>query len=169
MKAKPLPSLEYLHSILEFRDGVLYNKISRSSHAVASKRSGSPYANGYMSITIKSVKYLEHRIVYYMVHGECPEYLDHIDGDKTNNRVENLRPSTSSQNKCNTSVRANNTSGVKGVSWSKVKRKWTARVALHGKIKCGYFDDKEVAAEFVKSLREQCHGYYANHGVSGSM
>jgi len=50
-----------------------------------------------------------------MVHGECPEYLDHIDEDKSNNRVENLRPSTSSQNKCNIGVRANNTSGVKDV------------------------------------------------------
>lgn len=162
---KQLPPLDYLHSVLEFKDGVLYNKVFRSSHAVAGKRSASPYTNGYMSISIKSVKYLEHRIAYYMVHGECPEYLGHIDEDKTNNRVENLRPSTSSQNKCNIGVRANNTSGVKGVSWSKVKRKWTARVALHGKIKCGYFEDKEVAAKFVKSLREQCHGEYANHGM----
>jgi hypothetical protein len=166
---KPLPPLDYLRSVLEFKDGLLYNKVFRSSHAVAGKRSGSPYVNGYMSISIKNVKYMEHRIAYYMVHGECPEYLDHIDGNKTNNRVENLRPSTSSQNKCNIGVRVDNTSGVKGVSWSKTRRKWTARVALHGKVKCGYFDNKEVAAEFVKSLREQHHGEYANHGALRSI
>ena len=164
MKTRTLPPLDYLRSVLDFRDGLLYNKVFRSSHAVAGKRSGS-FWNGYMSVSVKGIKYLEHRIVYYMVHGECPEYIDHIDGNKLNNRIENLRPATSSQNKCNIGIRADNTSGIKGVSWSKVKGKWTARVALNGKIKCGYFDDKEEAAKFIKTLREQYHGEYANHGM----
>jgi hypothetical protein len=162
--SKPLPPLDYLRSVLECRDGVLYNKVARSTHAVQGKRSGSLSNCGYYRISINSQKYLEHRIVYYMVHGECPEYLDHIDGNKQNNQIENLRPTTVAQNMCNTGNRADNTSGVKGVSWSKVKSKWTARVQLHGKVKCGYFDDKQMAVGFVKTLREQYHDKYTNHG-----
>jgi hypothetical protein len=161
---KPLPPLDYLLSAFECRDGVLYNKVFRSSRAVAGKRSGALSNAGYFRVTIDSQKYLEHRIVFYMHYGYCPENLDHIDGNKTNNQIANLREVSHQENMCNVSTRADNTSGIKGVSWNKTRSKWTARVSLHGKIKCGYFDSKALAAKFVKSLREQHHNQYANHG-----
>jgi hypothetical protein len=167
---KPLPPLDYLRSVLEFKDGLLYNKVFRSSHAVAGKRSGSPYVNGYMSISIKGVKYLEHRIAYYMVHGYCPEAVDHINGVKSDNKIENLRAATSSENQCNVPLASNNVSGHKGVTMYKRTGKWRAQIAFNKVVKhLGYFETKELAVEFIELARDMLHNNFANHGVHRSI
>ena len=166
MKAKPLPPLDYLRSVLEFRDGVLYNKVFRSSHAVAGKRSAHSHAKGYLEITLKSKSYLEHRIVFYMIHGYCPETVDHINGDKTDNRIENLRAATYSENQCNVPLASNNVSGHKGVSFHKRVKKWRAQISLNKVVKhLGYFETKELAVEFVELARDMLHNNFANHGT----
>jgi hypothetical protein len=167
---KPLPPLDYLRSVLEFRDGVLYNKVFRSSHAVAGKRSATSHPKGYLKITIKNQAYLEHRIVFYMVHGYCPETVDHINGDKTDNRIENLRAATYSENQCNVPLASNNVSGHKGVTFYKRMNKWRAQIAFNKVVKhLGYFDTKELAAEFVELARNMLHNNFANHGVHRSI
>lgn len=87
-----------------------------------------------MQICLDNRLYLAHRLGYLYVHGEFPsEKLDHIDRDKTNNRVQNLRPATHKQNSENKGIQANNTSGYKGVSWSKQRSKWVAVICQHQK------------------------------------
>ena len=168
--SKPLPPLDYLRSVLEFRDGVLYNKVFRSSHAVAGKRSASPWVNGYMAISIKGVKYLEHRIVFYMVHEYFPKTVDHINGDKTDNRIENLRAATYSENQCNVPLASNNVSGHKGVTFYKRINKWRAQIAFRKVVKhLGYFETKELAVEFIELARDMLHNNFANHGVHRSI
>jgi hypothetical protein len=167
---KPLPPLDYLRSVLEFKDGLLYNKVFRSSHAVAGKRSGSPWTKGYMAVSVKGVKYLEHRIVFYMENGYCPETVDHINGDKTDNRIENLRAATYSENQCNVPLASNNVSGHKGVTFHKRAHKWRAQIAFKKVVKhLGYFETKELAAEFVELARDMLHNNFANHGVHRSI
>ena len=163
-KANPLPPLDYLNAVLEFKDGLLYNKISRNSRCIAGTLAGS-ISGRYRLITLLGKPYSIHRVAYYMAHGNCPEYLDHINNDRFDNRVENLRPVTLSQNQWNHSLSKANKSGVKGLSWAKKPKKWLASIRYNGKNKnLGYFESKELGAEFLELARELLHGKYANHG-----
>jgi len=164
LKAKPMPSLDYLNSILEFKDGLLYNKVTRNSRAVKGQLAGA-ISGFYRLISLHGEPFLVHRIAYYMVHNTCPEYIDHINGNRFDNRIENLRPATRSENACNIGLSRLNTSGVKGLSWAKKPQKWLACIKLNGKNKnLGYFESKELGAEFLELARELVHGSYANHG-----
>jgi hypothetical protein len=163
-KANPLPALDYLNSVLEFRNGLLYNKITRNSRAVKGELAGS-ISGRYRLITLLGKPYSVHRVAYYMVHKNCPDYLDHINNDSLDNRVDNLRPVTPSQNQWNHGLNKANTSGVKGLSWAKKPQKWFACIRYNGKNKnLGYFESKELGAEFIELARELLHGNYANHG-----
>ena len=164
-----MPSLDYLNSILEFKDGVLYNKITRNSRSVKGTLAGA-ISGKYRLITIHGRPFLVHRIAYYMAHGTCPDYLDHINNDRFDNRVENLRPVTPSQNQWNHALNKANTSGVKGLSWAKKCSKWLACIRYNGKNKnLGYFESKELGAEFLELARELLHGDYANHGYKENL
>ena len=120
---------------------------------------------GYRQVRINNKSYLAHRIVFLLHKGYLPKTLDHINGDRADNRIENLRPVTVNQNQHNRKLNKNNTSGHKGVSWCKRTNKWKAAVKLEGKrINLGAFDNLEEAAEVVRAGREELHGDYAHHG-----
>ena len=166
---KEMPSLDYLNSILEFKNGILYNKITRNSRSLKGNLAGAISSN-YRTITINNKPFLVHRIAYYMVHGNCPDYIDHINNDKLDNRVENLRSVTSTQNQCNHLLKKTNKSGVKGLSWAKTQNKWFACIRYKGKNRnLGYFEDKEMCKEFIQLARELLHGSYANHGYKENL
>ena len=93
--------------------------------------------DGYLVICIDSKKYLGHRIAYYIMTGSCPEYIDHIDRDPSNNKWENLREVTQLRNLCNTKI--NNK--FPGVDYDKRCSKWRARLEKKGKrYMAGYFE-----------------------------
>ena len=97
--------------------------------------------------------------------GYLPDILDHIDGNKLNNRIENLRECTEVQNCYNAKTPKNNTSGIKGVSWSKRLKKWRAQIQVNGKKKSlGFFFDKEVADQIIRIERARLHGEFSNNG-----
>jgi hypothetical protein len=95
--------------------------------------------------------------------GEWPSTgMDHKDQDSTNDRWENLRPATQTQNLANARKRSDNTSGSRGVSWSRSKKKWRAFVNLNGKqFHCGYFDDIEEAKKARDLKASTLHGEFA--------
>jgi hypothetical protein len=100
-----------------------------------------------------------------MVHKLNPVTVDHIDGDKQNNHIDNLRAATPSQNGANQFLTKANKSGVKGVSWAKKSNKWNACIRVNGKNKnLGYFVDLEDAKDFVVLAREMTYQEFANHG-----
>lgn len=121
---------------------------------------------GYYRGSIGAKAYTAHCLIWAMQTGEfCQTYIDHINGIKTDNRWNNLRAATRSQNAQNQGVRANNTSGVKGVSWVRRERKWCARVMIDRRsIHIGYFSDLNAATAAVRSARTVFHGYFCNHG-----
>jgi hypothetical protein len=162
------PDLDYLHSILECRDGALFHKVNRGK-ARAGNIAGNK-CNLYRIVRIDKVGYYAHRLVFFMHNGWCPKYIDHINGDKTDNRIENLRTATSEQNGQNAPVNKRNTSGIKGVTLDKRVNHWAARIRYNGKRKgLGYFQTKELAAEFLELARDMVHGDYANHGTFRSI
>ena len=89
------------------------------------------------------------------------EDVDHINGDGLDNRRSNLRLATRSQNKCNTGLRSDNTSGYKGVCFDKNRGKWIAYAYLHGKgYRFGQFDTPELAYEARCERVKELHGEF---------
>ncbi len=88
--------------------------------------------------------------------------VDHIDGNGLNNQRSNLRACTSAENQHNSSIRADNTSGFKGVYWNKRQGKWHARIKLNGKLHhLGYFSDQGEAAFARNAAAAQLHGDFS--------
>ena len=164
-KARLLPSKEELHALLEYKDGKLFWKVKRRGSVKFGDEAGSISNHGYRQVSINNKLYLQHRLIWIM-HGNDPEdCLDHIDGDKLNNRIENLRVATVSQNAMNRKRYSNNTSGIKGVNWDKNRSRWQGRVEIKSKLyTTSYFKDKEECAKAVRELRAKLHGDFANHG-----
>jgi len=121
--------------------------------------------NGYWRIKIDGVKYQAHRLAWLYTTGNWPkDQIDHIDGDRLNNSIFNLRVVDNQTNCCNTQLRSNNTSGVVGVSWHKRHNKWQVSIGIDNVLKyIGRFDDFEEAC-FERKLAEKRYGFHENHG-----
>lgn len=151
--------------LFEYRDGDLIRKTSPANRVKTGDIAGTLTTNGYIAITISAKIYYAHRLIFLYHHGYLPKEIDHRDENKSNNRIENLRECTRSQNTFNTKLMSTNTSGHKGVGWIKRDKMWEAKIRVNGKIIfLGYFDDKEVAAQVVKIERIKLHKEFANHG-----
>ena len=163
-------TVDLLNHLFEYdkETGNLIWKIKPSSrgHSVkAGDIAGTLKSHGYLCVGINYNSYRAHRLIFLMHKGYLPKTVDHINGDKLDNRIENLRAATVGQNQHNRKTNANNTSGYKGVCWNKAQKKWTARITLERKnIHLGYFANVEEAAEVVRKAREELHGSFANHG-----
>lgn len=157
-------ALEALETF-EYKEGVLYWKNPVAIRLKAGDPAGTLANNGYLRTHWKEKFYLNHRLIWLMHNKELPEFIDHIDGDRLNNRIENLRSATASQNQHNQKLRSNNKSGVKGVSWANATKKWRVQMKVNGKLKhIGLFDDLNVAKQVAETTRNEIHKEFANHG-----
>ena len=155
---------EIVRELFGYRDGALYWRVKRGPAHVG-RIAGALGPEGYRLITAHGKVYGAHRLVFMWHHGWMPTKVDHIDSDPTNNRIENLRAATNSQNAHNARLRSDNTSGVKGVAWYKKLDKWMAYCNVNGKRKhLGYFCSLPDAARVVRQFRDEHHGKFANHG-----
>lgn len=129
-------------------------------------KAGSPNSDGYIQIGIDGVLHKAHRLAFLWMTGEFPKkFVDHINGDRFDNRWMNLRPATVSENKFNSRLGSNNKSGVKGVTWYPPSQKWRANIAYNKRyVHLGTFETKELAIEFRQLAAELVHGEYVNHG-----
>ena len=120
--------------------------------------------HGYKGGRINYSYVLAHRIIWKMVTGEEPNEVDHIDGDRSNNRWSNLRDVSSQGNKRNAKLRSDNTSGVVGVTWHSTRKRWCAFIIIDGKcVSLGTFREFEEAVAARKAA-EIAHNFHANHG-----
>jgi hypothetical protein len=113
-------------------------------------------------VKVEGISYLAHRLAWAFVNGEFPESdIDHANGIKTDNRIENLRLATRSENQCNRGKHSNNKSGFKGVNWNREAKKWAARCMVKGKrTHIGYFDNAVLAALAYQQLAASMHGAF---------
>ena len=157
MKAKPLPPLEELKEFLDYNpDTGIFTWIKKPNRRVkVGQVAGTMTSKGYVRIQFKGIRYLAHRLAYYMYHGVDPleNLVDHKYGDKSNNKIKDLKLATHAQNCINRfNLNRNNTSGVLGVSWCKFRKKWRVQIMVNGKKKhLGYFINKEDA---IKARKE---------------
>lgn len=118
-----------------------------------------PARNGYGQVNIDGKVYLTHRVVWLWHKGEWPEHeIDHIDQNKMNNRIENLRAATRSENQHNRSTNSNNSSGYPGVSFDKNTNKHKAYININSKqIYLGIFNTAEEAYLEYQLAKIQYH------------
>lgn len=156
---------QYVQSLFDYKDGFLIRKTN-----VANTKAGDVVGlkvakDGYSRVCVNYKDYLVHRLIFLWHHGFIPKNIDHINLDRSDNRIENLREATNSQNTYNQFKSNRNTSGCKNVSWYKPGNKWLVRIAHNNrKIKQWYVDDFELAELVAYEAREKYHGKFANHG-----
>ena len=129
----------------------VFTRSEKSNRRVVIGAVASFNKNGrYARVCVNNQRYYAHRLAWLYMYGAWPEdglQIDHIDGDKNNNKIANLRAATPSANSQNErKARPNSTSKLLGVHWSKNVSKWTAQIKIGPLHKClGYFDDPVVA------------------------
>ena len=151
----------------EIRQRLQYNSSDGTLTWISHKRrpdligtiAGSKNLNSHIQIYVNCKKYWAHRLVWLYHYGYMPKIIDHINGDPSDNRIENLRECSHSENLRNVGKSKSNTSGVKGVSWSKAAQKWEARCGKY----LGLYETKEEAAKVVQEYREKNHGIFSHH------
>lgn len=155
--AKPL-SQERLKAIVEYDPETgIFTRLTNAGGARVGDVCGYTGKNGYRYMAVGGDEYLTHRLAWLYVHGEWPQVIDHINRDKLDNRIVNLRSVEQRINAQNCNVRVDNTSGHRGVYWHKPTANWTAMVFHYGKtISLGYFATKEAAIA-ARLVAEEVH------------
>lgn len=125
---------------------------------------GHAASNGYITIRVGRKNYLAHRLAWLYVHGVWPEFhIDHIDGEKSNNGIANLRECTASQNgqnKKSYAKRQEKKSKHLGVSWDRKTQKWTAQITLKRKnYYLGRFHDEDLARDAYLKAKAEMHDF----------
>lgn len=129
----------------------------------AGKVAGRVGHHGYIEIGVYDRPRKAHRLAWLWMTGEWPASdIDHINGDRADNRWENLREATASQNQHNRAAEKRNKSGFKGVSWSKQNKKWQVHImSRNRRYFVGFYDDKKAAAAAYKKMARALHGEFA--------
>lgn len=155
---------EFLHTVFEYKNGNLYRKIS-AGRSKKGDIAGSKHPNGYCKIAIKNKTYLIHRVIFLMVKGYCPEFIDHINNNRSDNRIENLRSCSREENHKNQKIPKTNSSGIKNVYWDKRTNKWCValRINKNQKKYIGLYESKDLAKISAINARNKYHGKFANH------
>lgn len=146
--------------------GVLRWKI-KNHRSKPGDAAGTILRNGYVQVKIKQKRYYAHRIVWMMHYGEIPVgfEIDHINHNRQDNRIENLRIVSRKQNRMNSSMYSNNSSGFNGVRWCNDRMKWIATIRANGKEKnLGRFDSFGDAV-LARVRANISYGYHKNHGA----
>lgn len=152
----------------EYREGTLYWRgvTNPNKSRWIDKPAGSLHKTGYRHITWMGKIHKAHRLIFLMHHGYLPLEIDHINGDRADNRIENLRAANRSENQCNRPALSSNTSGHPGVSWHKASKAWVVRVMKNGKTHMvGYFKDLELAGLVSAEARAKFHGQFVHQSL----
>jgi len=165
---------EFVREILDYNPstGVLTWKVRdhKWSHAThfnsrfAGKRVGSIEKTGYLRCRINNVGFLAHRIAYLHYYGVWPDQVDHINHNKTDNRISNMRDVNASHNHRNKLLRSDRFGSVIGVRRDRLGKKWRAAITVNREYKSlGTFDDFNSAV-LARKNAEQLYNFHPNHG-----
>jgi len=151
--------------------GVLRWRVDRKNGNCVRKRAGDVAgfirSNGYLYVGIDGKSYLAHRLAWMLTHGSMPgSQIDHKNGDRSDNRLDNLRLADGKQQNANQTVlRSDNSSGYRGVSYSKARNKWVSWIRMNGKNRyLGQYDSPESAYDAYRKAATDYFGeeYFAD-------
>jgi hypothetical protein len=141
-------TVEGLWARYKYEDGQLLNRLAPRGKGRIGSVVGSVHSGGYLHTTINGKRFLLHRIIFMMHHGYMPQYVDHIDGNRQNNKIDNLRECTASFNNRNRGKTKRNTTGYKGVNLLNNGNKFYAMLWIDNKNKyLGSHNAPEDAAQ----------------------
>lgn len=154
----PTLTVEELEKILNYNPttGAITFKVSRGPRSAGSMATHKTYG-GYIAVMVCGRSYRAHRIAWALAHRHWPTHeIDHINGERSDNRLVNLREATSRENAKNLGVRSTNTSGYKGVHFHRQSGKWRARICVDYKyVSLGLFVTPECAyAAYCNAARK---------------
>ena len=153
---------EILKEIFDYQDGYLIWKKKISKKVVVGRKAGYD-RKGYVNIGVLSKEYPAHSLIYLWHFGEYPKVVDHINRDKKDNRIENLRKATFQQNSANSRIPSHNTSGYKGVCFDKKQNAFMSYITFNGKFKfLGYFKTPEEASDAYFKKAKEFFGEFAS-------
>ena len=154
-------TLDRLKKVLSYNrtTGVFHWRISTSNRIAKGSIAGRDNGNGYRRVMIDCKQYYEHRLAWMHEHGTMPDgEIDHVNGDRSDNRICNLREALHCENSQNQPRRSTNTSGKHGVSWHKSCGRWVAYIVKDGKKRhLGLFDFVEDAGRAYLSAKSNLH------------
>ena len=167
-------------TVQELRSRVAYNsesgeftwlhcdtcRASWNSRFSGKKALCAPHSNGYLFGAIADRKMFAHRVAWAMHYGCWPDgEIDHVNHDKTDNRIANLRVVQRTQNAMNLSKSKRNSSGVTGVFKHTQTMRWQAQIRINRKsIHLGSFESFDDAIAARRKAEKQ-HGFHENHGI----
>ena len=165
MAIKNYPTKEQLHQLFSYKDGNLYWKVSRNNNIKIGQEAGMLRPDGYKRVNIDKKNYYLHRLIFIYHNGFISDEIDHIDNNRSNNKIENLRIATRSQNTLNCKINSRNTTGIKGITFDKDKFKYRPYLSVNGKrLYLGCFDFLDDANQELQKARIKYHKSFANHG-----
>lgn len=148
--------------LFDYRDGALYWRVKASNNVKIGQPAGCKKKNGYLYISVYGRHWLAHRLVWLWHYGEVPEEIDHCNGVRNDNRIENLRPATRLENQWNSAKPITNTTGFKGVSWNKRLGKYMAQIRINGRqTYLGLFTDPSAAHDAYMAAANKNFGQFA--------
>ncbi len=155
--------LELLHYDPE--TGYFVRKVRTSNNTKKGALCQSDNGSGYIKIGVLGKRYYAHRLVFLYMYGFFPPLeVDHINHNRSDNRLENLRLADITTNRKNATLSSANTSGTVGVYRNKTLSKWEVRIGNLGKLLyLGVYDTKEEAIRISRSARLK-YGFHKNHG-----
>ena len=158
-RPSPLPSQEELKRLFAY---------DAETGALTWRATGAPaltgVQHGYLCGFVTDRRLRAHRVIWKLMTGDEPRQVDHINGNRQDNRWSNLRDVAHQTNGQNQKKPVTNTSGVCGVCWHRGARKWQARIRVNDRhIYLGVFDSMEEAVR-VRKTAEREYGFHPNHG-----
>lgn len=156
MAYKKLPSVDELKNAFAYDadTGIITWKVSRGGKAIKGARAGGLKGDGYRRIDCGGATYFEHRVVWALYYGDYPTLdIDHINGDRTDNRIANLRLVTMRQNQQN--LKWHRKGRLVGASYNKEMKKWKSQISINGETKhIGYYPSEQSAHEAYVRVAE---------------
>jgi hypothetical protein len=163
-KSEGLINVKDISSYLDYdlKTGIFVWKV-KTKTSNSGDVAGNANWRGYVSIWIAGKQYYAHRLAWAFCNGSWPiGDIDHINEDKSDNRISNLRVASRSENMFNRSCNKNNTSGMKGVVFCKATNRWRAQMMVNKKsVNIGRFKTKEAAANAYMFKAKEIMGEFA--------
>lgn len=160
-----MTTLERLRQLVDYNPetGVFTWKEKTGKKVRVGHEVGSVHSQGYIEAMIDRKRWFLHRLAWFYVHGEVPpQQIDHINGNRADNRIGNLRVASQQQNSGNMRIRSSNQSGLKGVYWRKDLNRWSASIHVNYKTKnLGLFETKEDAHAAYMRAAAKTFGEFA--------
>ena len=161
---KPLPPIEQLRKLLHYEPdtGLFRWKVNRRGTAKVGSVAGTSNGQGYINVTINEKRFKAHRLAWALYYNQDPGgmQIDHIDKNKSNNKIINLRLASNRRNGANSGPRKNNKLGVKGIYYK--NDKFRAAIKKNGKnYHLGYYDTIEEASDVYWAAAQELYGEFA--------